>query len=207
MKNYLKKITVLLLVGIAMASCSKSDPETARTILPTAASLSCSTTNTPFQQLYSPLINATHPEYFSQLNYITHEYTFQMTVAGSICSFGYQSQANLASNNYTIELYDTVSNTVVGSVTSTFSATTTSYVSVTPIAIVANRSYKLRRIAPATQAQANGLGRIVSNNVATTFFPATFGNMKIITGDFYSNSVSLGPNVGIPYIDFAFTPI
>ena len=205
MKNYLKKITAFIILGITLASCSSDADPVPAPIVP-AASATCVTTNTPFQQLYNPLVNATHPEYFSQLNYITHEYTFQMTVAGTICSFGYQSQANLASDNYTIELFDTVTNTVVGTVTSTFSATATSYVSVTPIAIVANRSYKLRRISPATPASANGLGRIVSNGVANTFFPATLGNIKIITGDFYSNSVSLGPNVAIPYIDFAFTP-
>ncbi|MFM9988621.1 hypothetical protein [Flavobacterium sp.] len=209
MKNYLKKVSTLFLLGITILACSKSEPIVAPTI-----ATPCITTNTDFQQLYNPLNTPAFPESLSGYNNaVTHEYTFNVTNATTICSIGYQSQTTLASQNYQIDVYDTVTNTVVSSITSTFSSTATSYVSLnTPLALVVGRSYKIKRYGPATAANSNGAGRCVSNNVmgaGNVSFPKTSGNLTITDSDFYTQNlngqVSAGDNNNsMPYIDIVF---
>ena len=104
---------------------------------------------------------------------------------------------------------DVVTSSVVASVTSTFSATTTSYVSLpTPFVLIAGRSYKIKRNSPATVASPNGAGRCVSNTVSgagNVSFPKTNGNLTITDSDFYSNSVNSGDNNNsLPFIDIVF---
>ena len=209
MRNLLKKSSVLFLLGIAISGCSKSDS----IVVPTVAA-PCVTTNTLFQQLYNPLNTSTFPESLSGYNNaVTHEYTFNVTNAATICSVGYQSQTTLASQNYIIEFYDVVTSTVVATITSTFSSTATSYVSLsTPLVLFAGRSYKIKRYGPATSANPNGAGRCISNNVTgagNVSFPKTFGNLTITDSDFYTQNlngqVSAGDNNNsIPFIDIVF---
>lgn len=201
----MKKIG-LLLIGLLSVSCIVSDP----IISSVPISITCNNTNTTFQQVYNPLNTSAFPENLSGYpNAITHEYTFNVTAAATICSIGYQSQAALASQNYQIDIYDTVTSTVVATVASTFSSTTTSYVSLsTPFSIIAGRSYKIKRHSPATSANPNGAGRCVSNNVTgagNVSFPQTFGNLTITDSDFYSQNVSANDNNNsMPYIDIVF---
>lgn len=209
MRNLLKKSRVLFLLGMAISGCSKSDP----IVVPTVAA-PCVTTNTPFQQLYNPLNSSAFPENLSGYNNaVTHEYTFNVTNAATICSIGYQSQAALATQNYQIDVFDTVTSTVVASIISTFSSTTTSYVSLsTPLVLAAGRSYKIKRYGPATAANPNGAGRCISNNVTgagNVSFPKTSGNLTITDSDFYTQNlngqVSAGDNNNsLPYIDIVF---
>jgi hypothetical protein len=193
----------LILTGLLLFNCTSTDPIQTTVV-------SCNTTNTAFQQLYNPLNTTAFPENLSGYpNAVTHEYTFNVTTAATICSVGYQSQTVLASQNYTIEIYDTVTSTVVASVASTFSSTTTSYVSLsTPLSLIAGRSYKIKRHSPATSANPNGAGRCVSNNVTgagNVSFPKTSGNLTITDSDFYSQNVSAGDNKNsLPYIDIVF---
>lgn len=211
MKNYLKKISLLLLSTIAITSCSSNDAES--TVIASVVA-PCITTNTLFQQLYNPLNTTAFPESLSGYNNaVTHEYTFNITNAATICSIGYQSQTTLASQNYVIEIYDTVTNAVVKTITSNFSSTFTSYVTLTtPLVLVSGRSYKIKRYGPATVANPNGAGRCVSNNVTgagNVSFPKTSGNLTITDSDFYtSNStgiISAGDNNNsMPYIDIVF---
>lgn len=210
-KNQLKKISLLFLLAITIASCS-SDADPIPVLLP--VNPPCITTNSAFQQLYNPLNTAAYPESLSGYNNaVTHEYTFNVTNAATICSIGYQSQPALAGQNYQIEIFDTVTSTVVASITSTFSATATSYTSLnTPLALVAGRSYKIKRYGPATAANPNGAGRCVSNNVTgfgNVNFPQTSGNLTITDSDFYTQNlngqVSAGDNNNsLPYIDIVF---
>jgi hypothetical protein len=209
MKKYLKKTTVLVVLGIAILGCSQPDPVV---ISPIVAP--CVTTNTLFQQLYNPLNTPAFPESLSGYNNaVTHEYTFNVTNAATICSIGYQSQTTLANQNYQIDIYDTITNTVVTSITSVFSSTTTSYASLsTPLTLVSGRSYKIKRYGPATVSNPNGAGRCVSNNVTgagNVSFPQTSGNLTITDSDFYTQNlggqVSAGDNNNsIPYIDIVF---
>ena len=205
MKNYLKNPSLLFLF-ITLLGCSQ--PDSPLVVLP-VASAPCVTTNTAFQQLYNPLNTTAFPEsQAGYASYITHEYTFNSATAATICSVGYQSQPTLETLNYQIEIFDTVSNAVVSTLTATFSATATSYRALsTPLLLVANRSYKIRRISPATSASPNGAGRCVSNTISgsgNVSFPKTSGNLTITGSNFYSNGVSGGANSGLAYIDIVF---
>ena len=211
-KNSLKKIITLLAFGLMAMGCSKADEpnvSTAGNSVPV-----CVTTNSLFQQLYNPLNTATFPENLSGYNNaVTHEYTFKVTTAATICSIGYQSQTALATQNYVIEIYDTVSMSVVSTITSTFLSTTTSYVSLTtPITLVAGRLYKIKRNGPATVSNPNGAGRMVSNNVTGTgnvSFPKTSGNLTITSSDFYTKNTNITVSANdnsnsLPFIDLIF---
>ncbi|WP_310556055.1 hypothetical protein [Flavobacterium sp.] len=213
MKNNFKKISLLFFLTITIVSCN-SDADPIPVALIPAATVPCVTTNTLFQQLYNTLNTAAFPESLSGYNNaVTHEYTFNVTNVATICSIGYQSQTTLVSQNYQIDIYDTVTSTVVATITSTFSSTATSYTSLsTPFALVAGRSYKIKRYGPATVANPNGAGRCVSNNVTGTgnvSFPKTLGNLTITDSDFYTQNlngqVSAGDNNNsMPFIDIVF---
>lgn len=203
----MKKI-ILLLTGLLLVNCTSTDPPALS--LPVI----CDSTNTAFQQLYNPLNTAAFPENLAAYsNVVTHEYTFNVTNAATICSVGYQSQTATASQNYSIEIYDTVTSLVVATVTSTFSSTTTSYASLTtPLSLIAGRSYKIKRHSPATSASPNGAGRCVSNNAAgfgNVSFPQTSGNLTITDSDFYTSTAfayisANDNNNSLPYIDIVF---
>lgn len=199
----MKKI-FLLVTGLLLVNCTSTDPPALS--LPVI----CNSTNTAFQQLYNPLNTTAFPESLSGYsNAVTHEYTFNVTNAAIICSVGYQSQTALATQNYNIEIYDTVTSTVVATVTSDFSSTTTSYVSLsTPLPLIAGRTYKIKRHSPATLGSANGAGRCVSNTVTgagNVSFPKTSGNLTITDSDFYSVSVNANDNNNsMPFIDIVF---
>lgn len=203
----MKKLYLLLTV-FALTSCSTStDPSV--TSQPT-----CVTANTSFQQLYNPLNTIALPQSLSGFaNAVTHEYTFKVSSAATICSLGYQSQANTSSLSYVLEVFDTVSATVVGSVTAAFSSSATSYVSfATPVALVVGREYKIKRFSPATAATPNGAGRCVSNSVmggGNVSFPKTAGILTITDSDFYTQNLTGQINAGdnnnsLPFIDIVF---
>ena len=101
---------------------------------------------------------------------------------------------------------------VVATINTTFSSMTTSYASlVTPLILIANRDYKIKRYSPATVANPNGLGRCVSNPVSgggNVVFPKSNGNLTITASNFYTQNlngiISAGVNSGLPYIDIVF---
>lgn len=192
-------------------NCSKAD-ETNVSVANNSTPF-CPTTNTLFQQLYNPLNTVALPEFLSgYANSVIHEYTFKTSIALTICSIGYQSQTALATLNYQIDIYDTVTSTVVATLTSTFSPTTTSYASLsTPLVLVAGSPYKIKRYSPATVANPNGLGRCVSNPVSgggNVVFPKSNGNLTITASNFYTQNlngiISAGVNSGLPYINIVF---
>ena len=194
----------LLFSGLFLVNCTSTDPPALS--LPVI----CDSTNTAFQQLYNPLNNAVFPESLSgYANSVTHEYTFNVTTAATICSVGYQSQSSISNQMHTVEIYDTVTNTVVSTITNAFSATTTSYASLSsPLVLITGRSYKIKRHSQPALCCAYGAGRCVSNTVSNSgnvSFPITFGNLTITDSDFYSGNTNSGDNNNsLPYIDIVF---
>jgi hypothetical protein len=202
-KNIMKQI-ILFIVGILLVNCTSPDPPALS--LP----IICDNTNTAFQQLYNPLNNAAFPQSLSgYANSVTHEYTFNVTNAATICSIGYQSQSSIPNQSHTIEIYDTVTSIVVSTITNAFSATTTSYVPLSsPVVLVTGRSYKIKRHSQPSLCCAYGAGRCVSNTVSNggnVSFPRTFGNLTITDSDFYSGNTNSGDNKNsLPFIDIVF---
>ena len=198
MKNF-KTLGIIALLTSAIISCT--NPSGPLPLPPPA----CTTVNTAFDQLYNNVVAL--PGHVNDVTFDTeiHEYTFQLSANKSICSVGYQSQSAIANTPYLIEILDPA-NTTIYSGNHIFSSVNTSYVSITPTAIIANQSYKIRRtilVANAANLSSNVIGRLVRQNGALVSFPQNFGIMTIISANFYQNG---GPllNRGIPYIDIAF---
>ena len=190
--NILKLITLIYLFAI---SCAPPPPPMS----------SCDTSNTPFQQLYSSLMDSSDFRNLVAFDTEIHEYTFVMDYGGEICSFGYQSRPTTIGFPYTIELLDS-SNRVIFSHNFKFSAANTLYTSIDPITITAGQPYTLRRIILLKNVNNkldNLTGRSVVKNGALMPFPVKVGNMTITGSNLYQNGTTL-INAGIPFIDFAF---
>ena len=204
MKTTFKKTIFLFLFGLLIVSCT---PATSPSN-PPPSTLACSSANTSFQQLYANVL--TIPGYSNAVSYDTevHEYQFKMNANVSICSIGYQSQTAIASVPYKMEILD-ASNLVLYSGNLVFSSGSTSYVSITPVPIVAGQIYTMRRtmlLSAAAGNFGNIIGRLVNLPGALTSFPQTFGAMTITSASFYQQAASGSPltNRGIPYIDFSY---
>jgi hypothetical protein len=199
----LKSFILLFLLGLTIIGCSPSSTAP----IPTA----CSTTGTDFQNIYATTLasNSLYDDY-TTMDLVTHEYTFNMFVNKTICSIGYQGNANLfaASIPYTIEIEDVTSTPfVVYSGNHVFNSAFTDYVTPTSsVSLLAGRTYKIKRIASNYIGNiVNTTGRICRFNsgglpTATTI---TGSIMAITASDFYGTGGPI-PNFGIPYIDISF---
>ena len=135
MKNYLKKITALFLLGISIVGCTSQQASTVPLF---------TNTNTSFQQLENNLTAPTGGYNKTTNDYEEQSYDFEMSTNGTIYSFGYASQQLVANKNYKIELLN-ASGTVISTATTTFLSTGSYYTLPTPITILANTKYTLRR--------------------------------------------------------------
>ena len=197
-KTSLKNIGLVVVFGLTIIGCSPSPP-------PLPPPPPCNTVNTTFDQLYNNVVTLPGHQNTNTFDTEIHEYTFMLSQSKTICSIGYQSQPATASTTYLMEIIDP-SNTVIYSGNHVFSSANTSYVSITPTAIIANQPYKIRRtilLVNAGNNFANIIGRVVNQPGALVSFPQTFGIMTVTSANFYQNG---GPllNQGIPYIDFAY---
>ena len=225
-KNYLQKIVALVLLGSMILSCSP-DPDPA---IQLPAAVLFSNTNTNFQQLTAQLqTNAGGSFLTSYIDVELHSYTFEMATAGKIYSFGYQSQPAVSGKTYLIELVDNSTGSTIYSQSSVFTSNAISYITIpTPINIVANRSYTLKRTFRYTDATLGSgptfiapylynFGDIIGSGLrkpsGTITFPINVGDMKI-TGTYcnqrYAPALTSASipllDTFIPFIDFAFTP-
>ncbi|WP_395045614.1 hypothetical protein [Flavobacterium sp.] len=195
MKTSIHTLALLLLVSFTITNCAPPPPPPPP----------CTTINTTFSQLYSTVVALPGHQNSNTFDTEIHEYTFTLSANQTICSIGYQSQTAIAATPYLMEIVDP-SNTVVYSGNHVFSSVNTSYVSITPTAIVANQPYKIRRtmlLVNAGNNFGNIIGRVVNQPGALVSFPQTFGIMTITGANFYQNG---GPlvNYGIPFIDFGY---
>lgn len=199
MKTLYKTIGLLIAVGFTFTNCAPPPP-------PPPPPPSCNTVNTTFSQLYSSVVALPGHQNNNTFDTEIHEYTFTLSANKTICSIGYQSQPAIAATPYLMEIIDANTNTVIYSGNHVFSSANTSYVSITPTAIIANQPYTIRRtllLVNAGNQFANIIGRVVHQPGALVSFPQTSGIMTITGANFYQNG---GPlvNMGIPYIDFGY---
>ena len=188
---------LFLVMFFSLLSCAKDDKLK-------KAPLGCDSSNTVFNQLYTNLTNTSPNQNSITMDCETHSYTFEITSSKTICKIGYQSLASFNQTPYLIELYDSTSNTLLYSGNHTYSSTSTSYISVTPITLVVGHSYTIRR----TQTNwvgniGNTIGRVVYSPTSSITFPVTSGVLKITGSSFYGAG---GPsyNWALPYIDIVF---
>lgn len=202
-KTQIKKLAALVALVFAFSSCGDNNDQNPQNPTP------CNTVGTDFQNLYQAvLISNTMYDNYVTMDLLTHEYTFTVNTAKTICTVGYQGNANLyaASKPYTIEIYNNTTSTMVYSGTHLFNSASTDYQPITPTALVVGNRYTIRRILPPTGylgLLGNTIGRICRKNQGPNQFPATNGAMTILSSNFYGTG---GPAVdfGIPYIDIVF---
>ncbi|MEO8517086.1 MAG: hypothetical protein ABI426_10090 [Flavobacterium sp.] len=201
MKTNFKIFGLFFFLGIALVGCSPSTP----TPIPTPTA--CNTVGTDFQQLYAATLasNALFTNY-TTMDLVTHEYTFTVSANKTICTVGYQGNANLYASSipYTIEIYNNTTTTLVYTGSHIFNSAATDYQPITPTNLVAGNTYTIRRIASNYLGNiANTTGRILRFNAAPVPYPVTYGVLTISASNFYGTGGPV-PNYGIPYIDIVF---
>lgn len=192
MKSLITTATITLMLIIT--ACNPNNPNPA-----------CNTANTDFQQLYTSLtVNPAYQD-ITTMDLVTHEYSFIMNTTKTVCSIGYQSNANIASQPYLIEIVDNASNTNVYSGSIIFSSASTSYASIPGVVLNAGTSYTIKRTVTNYMGNiGNTTGRIVKGSGANPMaFPYTASFFTITGSNFYGTGGPV-PNYGIPFIDIAF---
>jgi hypothetical protein len=195
MKNYLKKISTLVVLGIVFIGCSKSDPDP----IPTPAAV-CNTTGTEFQTIFGSAGTVTN-------DFDVHSYDFVLTQNKTVCKIGYQSVPYNVSNPYTIKILQ--GSTIIYNQTHIFNDTATSYVTpTTAINLTAGVTYTIERVQTNSGPwNLDNVGRVRNQ----TTYPVTSSFMSIVSSDFYFVSANgsvlpntTGVNFAIPYIDIVF---
>ncbi len=172
---------------------------------PTVAA-SCDTTNSAFRQLYlnskNTLSGSTEN---STWDLLTHEYSFKVSVAKTICAIGYQGNAAVfaASVPYTIEITNSTG-TILFTNNYIFNSTRVDYKSITPLALVANQTYIIkRRLTNNLSNLNNNLGKVLLFNVGNRY-PIVVGDLTLTASNFYDATPGPLVNYGIPYVDIVF---
>ena len=208
LKNHFGKLAIIVLaLGFltSQTGCTPPPP-------PPPPPAPCVTTGTDFQTLYTnTLALSSAYNNYTTMDLVTHEYTFFISTNKTVCSIGYQGNANLftASIPYTIEIYDNTNSMLVYSGNHVFNSAFTDYVTPTaPINLTAGNSYTIKRKAVNYLGNiGNTIGRICrfSNSPAPPVvpYPVNFGIMTITASNFYGTGGPV-PNYGIPYIDIVF---
>lgn len=201
MKKSIKFLALILFIAVASA-CTSTPSVVTPAVVPT-----------PFEGIYNSAVNTNFPDTPNAFNGADiQEYTFQMSVAGAITSFEYQSRLVLTTDPYEITVIDNVSNTIVYNGKCFFSKTASSSFSVTPISLLANRSYTLRRIAlPIATAGVDSSGRGVYTDTTLAnmpfVYPVNVGIMQVTSTRMVYSLVSgfvTKINEGIPFINFTY---
>ena len=197
MKNQFNSIGIMtLLFSVLLFTACKKENVTPRS--------ACDSSNTLFKQLYTNVTSTQGATDDVFMDLVTHEYSFNVTAAATICQVGYQSLPTFNTTPYLIEIFNNSTNQLVYTGSHLFSSTATEYVAITPTALTAGESYTIRRI----QTQWNGnigntIGRLAFVQGALLNFPFTEGNLNITGSSMYGTG---GPavNFGLPYIDLVF---
>lgn len=196
MKSHLKTIG-LLFFALLLTSCNNDDNQNQS---------ACNTASTEFNQLYTTTLasNSAYDD-FTTMDLLTHEYNFEVSSNKTICSIGYQGNANLYAANipYWIEIVDNSTSTIVYSGNHVFDSTQTEYVSITPVNLTAGTSYTIKRTVTNYLGNiGNTIGRILRFNGPNPY-PVSNATLTITASDFYGTGGPV-PNFGIPYIEIVF---
>ena len=203
MKTNLKKVVLpifLLVTAVLIIGPSCSGGFSPPVVDP------CSTIDTPLQNSLTAIKASGQAE---NVTYDTeiHSYAFKMSVAGKICSIGYQSNpAHTNMVSYKMEISN--NSGVIYTENMAFNSSQLSFVAIPPVALLANTVYVIRRTTLPSVNVVNRIGSVVAN-AGTNYFPYTNGIITITSSQFYdinSSTPSALANKGIPRIDFAFIP-
>ena len=183
-----------LLLGM---SCVKEEPKT-----------SCDHSSSSFQSIFqSMILNEHSDEVFFDTE--VHEYSFVLSEDKEVCEIGYQSQPELSSALYLIEIFDNTTGTIIYAGNHNFSSSETSFVTPTStIDLQSGVTYTLRRSIFLNNANgqfSNLIGRVARRGEMS--FPYTDGIMTLTSANFYQVTPSGGGslmNYAVPYIALIF---
>lgn len=188
----IKPVLILMMVTLFFTACNKKDE------MDSEVETTCDNSTSEFQSLFQGLVNAGYDDEITMDTEI-HEYTFQLSADMEICQIGYQSQTELATTAYLIEIVDNDNSTTIYSDSHVFSDTNISYVSPTSaINLQANTSYTVKRVQTNYTLVTHTIGRLAMKS--TMDFPYTEGMMTITSSNFHNNSAP-ATDIAIPYID------
>ena len=166
---------------------------------------SCNTANSSFLQAYNGVKALNGVTEMFSMDALTHEYTFSMSQAGTICSIGYKAEYRPTAIAYLIEIVDANEN-VIYSGTHTFASAYMDYVSITPVALEAGAQYSVRRTVE-SYAVGSGIGTYLQTKGwgENPVLPYTYGNITIYHARFFNGGGSLYPLTHmLPQIDLVF---
>ena len=183
--------------------------------------ISCDHSSSSFQSIFQSMILNEHTdEVFFDTE--VHEYSFVLSEDKEVCEIGYQSQPEIFSALYLMEIIDSSTGMIIYSGNHNFSSTETSFVTpsstinspfaaplASTIVIQSGVTYTLRRTILLNNANgqfSNLIGRVARRGEMS--FPYTEGAMTITSTNFYQANPSGGGsllNYAVPYIDLIFT--
>ncbi len=173
---------------------------------PTAVAAPCDASNTTFKQLYNfARTSMSGSTDVTNMDLLTHEYTFTLSANQVVCKVGYQGNSTLYANNipYLIEIVNST-NTLLYSGNHVFQSAVIDYQSISPVTLIAGQSYTLKRTVTNYMGNlSNTIGRALAFNVAANHFPVTLNGLTITASNFYGTGGPV-PNYGIPYIELVF---
>ncbi|RZJ74224.1 MAG: hypothetical protein EOO45_09155 [Flavobacterium sp.] len=169
----------------------------------------CITDNTVFNQLYNLVKSLPEVTEEFTMDALTHEYTFKMNTAGTICSIGYKSEEMMQPIVYLIEILN-ADGGVLYTGNHTFNSSEREYVSITPIEIEADMNYTIRRTVTGTDA-GTGIGTILvrSQNMGPqeAILPIENGGITVLSSRYYTGDSAVQADLySLPQIDFVFKP-
>ena len=150
------------------------------------------------------------PPYEDKVTYdkATHEYRFRADVNGTICNIGYQNK--LPTSEYTFKIMKVSDGAVLYEGVLQFSATTTQYINIPTVNILAGQDYIISRTENGyfTSVDKTGVGRTKwSPNALTNalILPISSGHISILQTYVDFNKGDDSSRL-MPFIDFGFVP-
>ena len=184
------KYTLLLLLPVMLISCKKGKFKT---------------NDSDFQNIYNKLIKKGH-EAQETWDTEVHSYTFVLDENKSIKSFGYQSQPNLSSTDYLIEIIRNSDSAIIYSGGHQFSSSDISYATPhTSVNLQSGVSYSINRIQTNWgQYITETIGHLVRTEQSD--YPLNYGIMTITETNFhdYGSSDVSNKYKALPRIDLVF---
>jgi hypothetical protein len=168
----------------------------------------CNTTNTPFKTLYNGLRAIPPPFVEGNLIKTTRrEYEFQLTGGNTnVCGIGYQAEAGIPGGIYRMSIIDPTVPAPIFDGNLSFSSTSMSYATITPVILQLNKTYIMRRDIVDDGGNVNNTtGQVIypPNGVGLTL-PIVNGFMKITKTSFSGGTLGLtSTNTYLPNIDFS----
>lgn len=182
----MKKNTIHFLLMLSTLLVLNSCTNDSDVVLETETVLTCDTNDSSFKQLYEEMLQTdVTVAQESTYDFEVHGYTFEVASNKRICSIGYQSFASDPNVSYKIEIIDNTTNSQIYYGEHVFSQTDISYIQLaTPVDIVANSTYTIKRTQELNIAAEGVIGNIIykyDNLQYQDILPYTLGDLTVLT--------------------------